>query len=120
MGYNWESKVSITTEGNGTIDAYQAVADSLEILAILSYSPILPISPKEKHIVALLFIKGEKSNLTDGQFHWIHDDLAEIVENRCGNIYAETGSVEFYLTNVLFVDELPNIDYFSHGTYSLQ
>lgn len=122
MTYEWEEVFLKQSENKRTIGIFKSFAEPFEVMAILSFTPISIYYPKEKHVEAVVFIKGDQKNLTDGKFNWIHHDLEEIIKDKSKNIYPENLleiPYDFYSTNVFFVQELPVLDYFTHGDFSI-
>ena len=116
----WETLLQKEKEGNGAIDVYQAFIQDFEVMAIISYSNIMPIKSREEHIVSTVFIKGDKTRLTDGSHHSIFADIERIIQDRKSKIYSDSNSekLEYFWRNLFFVDKFPNLEYYIHGTMS--
>ena len=122
MDYIWSKIEEHGQPAIGFIEIYKSDTDGkANILAIINYFPQLPFSDYEKHATITLYYEGTKNSITDGFFHWILDDLSEIIRNNEDKNFSqktekriEHSQIQFYI-----VDKLPDLTYYTHGDYAI-
>lgn len=68
-----------------------------------------------------LFFEGQQSDITDGLFHWLYDDICEIVKSNEVMMYPhKTMPLSFLLTQTFLLEKLPNLEYLTHGDYACE
>ena len=113
MNYEWNKIVDERSCNDiGAVEVYTTVAKSNHsqnhVLSIISYPPEC-ISGS---VNICLYFKGVKEAITDGYFHWIMNDLADLaMQNYSGE--------KPFFTQTFIVSELPDISYFTHGDFSI-
>jgi hypothetical protein len=122
MNYRWEKIEGHGQSAIGFLEIYKSEIDNqASILAVINYLPQLPFSNYEKNATITLFYEGTVGSITDGYFHWILDDLSEIIRNNENKMFPnktdkkiECSMVQFYT-----VSKLPELNYFTHGDYAV-
>jgi hypothetical protein len=57
--------------------------------------------------------------MTDGLFHWIYDDLSNIVKSKEDAYFeASATNLQYIITQTLAIDRMPELQLFSHGDYA--
>lgn len=79
MTYVWHLKEQNGQHSIGFHEIYVAEDNTESYLALINYLPQLESSNNEKIAHVTLFIAGDKQKMTDGRFHWIHDDIGVLI-----------------------------------------
>jgi hypothetical protein len=122
MDYTWNL---IDEQGQppiGFIEMYESPTDGrAKILAIINYFPQLPDSNYEKEATITLFYEGAKETITDGYFHWILNDLSEMITINEDKRYPQKTSKKIEYSQIQFyiVEKLPQLKYYTHGDYAI-
>jgi len=90
------------------------------VRAVISFFPQITGRSNQKQVNVCLFFEGEKADLTDGLFHWIYDDIGEIVKRKEGEYFdGNAEELEYMITQTLLVDRMPQFDLISNGDYAI-
>lgn len=102
----------------GYTDVLEASLGSLKVRAIIGYFPDLNQLSKNKICNVTFFYCGNKNELTSGVFHSISDDITELIQNdEDVKFKPAMNKFEFMMTQHFFVEEIPDLRFYSHGTY---
>lgn len=120
MDYDW---IKILDEGQrpiGYIEVYETTAENdIKIRAIITYYPDLNQFSKNRICNVTILFVCEKKDITDGFWHWVLDDITELISNQEEMKFdKEMKKFETMFTQQFFVKELPEMIYFTHGDYS--
>jgi len=123
MNFSWNKIEEYGQPASGFLEMYKSdTGNRGKILAIINSFPQLPFSNYEKHVTITIFFDGIKALITDGFFHWVLDDLSDIIKGNEPHFFQEKtdkklehSQVQFY-----FVSKLPDLEYFTHGDYALE
>ncbi|GGZ39343.1 hypothetical protein GCM10007049_35910 [Echinicola pacifica] len=63
-------------------------------------------------------ICGLPDGYTDGMFHWIYDDIYELVKLHENDTFKGSKPIEHILTQTLLFDQIPDFSLLSHGDYA--
>ena len=119
MNYEWDNIVSEGQPGEGYCDVYNAIVDSISVRIIVSYFPNLKQFNKNKVCSVTAFYACHKKEITSGKFHWIMDDVVELIQEVESERYEPSMSkFNVMMTQHFFVKEMPDMEYSTHGTYS--
>jgi hypothetical protein len=121
MDYTWDRIEIHGQSAIGFIEIYKSDTDGkAKILATINYFPQLPFSDYKKEATITLFYEGTKESITKGFFHWILDDLSEIIQNNEDKMYPQKTDKKIEYSQIQFytVDKLPKLNYFTHGDYT--
>jgi hypothetical protein len=122
MTYKWRLKEYHGQPSTGFHEVYESTGEWEEsYLALINYLPNIDSVTNERIVHATLFIANSGHKITDGKFHWIHDDIGNLIkENKSTYFGEEISSPSTFFTEIYFVDELPNINYYTHGDFGIQ
>jgi hypothetical protein len=120
MDYNWEKKLDVGAPHKGYVEIYETVTDRAKVRAIINYLPNLNQFSNNKICHTTLLLTCQKDDITDGYFHWILDDICDLIVLQ-ENIKFPAGMLDFktMFTQHFFVNELPEMIYFNNGDYSI-
>ena len=66
----------------------------------------------------MIFWNCKKSEITDGFFHWVMDDIGELIKENEKNLFdSELKNIELIMSQQFFCEKLPEIEYFTRGDY---
>ncbi len=116
--YEWEKIEDRGQLAKGFVQIYVSNADGHNLKAIINYLPQLPDSDQKKRAHVSLFFEGKKENLTDGMFHWIYDDIYELIKLHENDKFKASEPIEHFITQTLLLDKIPDFSLLSHGDYS--
>jgi len=118
MNYEWTRTLEKGQRSKGYIEIYETIAQNINIRAIINYYPKLNEFSNNKICNVTIFYTCEKKDITDGFFHWISDDICELISKQ-ENLKYESGMNNFktMFTQHFIVKKLPDMEYFSHGDY---
>ena len=118
MNYNWETTLEKGQTAIGFLEVYESVIKGRNVRALVNYLPQF-LDRDEKNAHVTLFFEGARTELTDGLFHWIYDDLCDIVKSNEAMKYQERGKpFSLLFTQTFLVDNLPEFKYLTHGDYT--
>lgn len=123
MEYEWKKTLAEGQEPIGYIEIYETIAKNdeknINIRTIINYYPKLNEFSNNKICNVTIFYACEKKDITDSFFHWISDDICELISNQENTKY-ESGMNNFktMFTQHFFGKKLPDMEYFTHGDYS--
>lgn len=122
MTFEWLLKEHHGQYSVGFREVYETKeSEEVSCMAILYYYPQLDSTNNKKIIHLTLFFVGSKQDLSDGLFHWIHDDICELVKIKEGDYYRVSGNpFSIIYSEVCFLKELPILEYYTHGDYSCE
>jgi len=118
MDYEWIVK---KIEGQPAI-GYEFICESktnnIPVMAAIYCFPKLDQFGSHKIATVTIFWECNKSDITDGFFHWVLDDIGQIIKDKEKSIFDESlNPIEIMLTQQFFCKKLPNVEYFTHGDY---
>lgn len=116
--YNWEKVEDRGQPAIGFVQIYVSSADGHNLKAIINYLTQFPESDQKKRAHVTLLFEGKKENLTDGMFHWIYDDLYELIKLHESDKFKDYEPIEHFMTQTLVLDKIPDFTLLSHGDYS--
>jgi hypothetical protein len=122
MDYKWEKIEDHGQPAIGFIEIYKSDLDNkANALAVINYFPQLPSRGYEQEATITLYYDGTKDSISDGFFHWIFNDLSEIIANNEEKMFQEKTGKKIKHSQIQFfiVDKLPNLIYYSHGDYAI-
>lgn len=122
MTYEWHLKEKHGQLSTGFHEVYES-EDEIEesYLALINYLPQIDSINDKRIVHVTLFIANSKHKLSDGKFHWLHDDIGNLIKEKESTYFREeSASLSIFFTEIFFVNELPNIEYYSHGDYGIQ
>lgn len=104
----------------GYTDVYDASVGSLEVRAIIGYFPDLNQLSKNKICNVTILYCGNKDELTKGVFYSISDDITKLIQKHEDIKFKPTmKNFEFMMTQHFFVEEIPDLTFHTHGTFSV-
>ena len=120
MNYEWERASERGQKGVGYVEVYNTTAKGHRISSVISFLPQITDHSNKRQVNVCLFFEGKKVELTDGFFHWIYDDIGDIVQEKESE-YFNSGSeaLEYMITQTLIVDRMPQLDLVSNGDYEI-
>jgi len=120
MNYEWELASKKGQKGIGYVEVHSTIAKDHHVRAVISFFPQITGRSNQKQVNVCLFFEGEKADLTDGLFHWIYDDIGEIVKQKEGEYFVNNSEkLEYMVTQTLLVDRMPQFDLISNGDYAI-
>ena len=118
MNYTWRKTFEKGQNAIGFIEVYTSVIKGRNVTAIVNYLPQFPDSSYQKDAHITLFFEGQRADITDGLFHWMYDDICEIVKSNEEMKYqASARALSYLLTQTFLVEKMPDFEYFTHGDY---
>jgi len=121
MIYKWNLKEQHGQLSIGFHEVYEAEGERAEsYLVLINYLPQLDSINNERVVHTTLFIANSDHKITDGKLHWIHDDLGALIKEKESTYFEkESAPPSIFFTEIHFVEEIPNIKYYSHGDYGI-
>jgi hypothetical protein len=116
--YEWEKIEDKGQPAIGFVQIYVSSANGHNLKAIINYLPQFPDSDQKRRAHVTLFFEGKKENLTDGMFHWIYDDIYELIKLYESDKFKDSEPIEQFMIQTLVLDEIPDFSLLSHGDYS--
>ncbi len=122
MTYEWVLKESNGQALIGFHEIYETdKEEDVSCLALLYYFPQLDSTNNERIVHLNLFFVGSKQELTDGKFHWIHNDICELAKAKETEYFRIPGKqLSIIFSEVYFVDKLPKFEYYKHGDFGIE
>ena len=122
MIYEWQLRETHGQPSTGFHEVYESEGERAEsYLVLINYLPQLDSITNKRVVHAALFIANSDQKITDGKFHWINDDIGTLIKEKESTYFKkESASPSTFFVEIHFVDELPNIKYYSHGDYGIQ
>lgn len=120
MNFKWTVSKKQGQSGIGFVFECKAIDANIPVSALVYCFPNLNQFGNNKIANVTIFWQGTKTEVTDVFFHWVLDDIGEIIKNDEINLF-DGNSLPFDLmmTNQYFVKELPDVTYFTHGDYKV-
>ena len=107
-------------KGVGYVEVYNTTAKGHRISAVISFLPQITGHSNQRQVNVCLFFEGKKVELTDGFFHWIYDDIRDIVQEKENEYFnSDSEALEYMITQTLIVDRMPQLDLVSNGDYAI-
>ena len=75
MNYIWEKALKEGQKAIGFVEVYTSEIKEKNVKAIINYLPQFPDSNDQKDAHITLFFEGQQTDITDGLFHWMYDDI---------------------------------------------
>lgn len=120
MNYEWRRVSARGQRGVGNAEVYNTTANGHRISAVISFLPQITGRSNQRQVNVCLFFEGRKVDLTDGLFHWIYDDIGDIVQERESEYFdIDSEELEYMITQTLTVDRMPQLDLVSNGDYAI-
>ena len=102
------------------MEVYNTTAKGHRISAVISFLPQITGRSNQRQVNVCLFFEGKKVELTDGFFHWIYDDIGDIVQEKESEYFnSDSEALEYMITQTLIVDRMPQLDLVSNGGYAI-
>ncbi len=118
MNYIWNRVFEKGQESTGFVDIYSSNVEGKNVKAIVNYLTQLPDNDNNKKVHVTLFFQGTKSDVTDGLFHWMYDDICQSVkENSRQKFKRESKPLDQISTQTFIVKNIPEFEHFSHADY---
>jgi hypothetical protein len=118
MNYSWRKTLEKGQKAIGFLEVYISVIEGRNVAAIVNYLPQFPDSNYQKDAHITLLFEGQRTDITDGFFHWMYDDICDIVKSNEKMKYQESAkSLSYLLTQTFLVDKIPDFEYLTHGDY---
>jgi hypothetical protein len=120
MNNTWEKALENGQESIGFVDVYTSNVEGKKVKAIINYLPQFQDNNNNKQVHITLFFEGSKSDITDGLFHWIYDDICELIqENIDLRFTRKSEPLDFVYTQTFIVKNIPEFEHYTHGDYGL-
>lgn len=121
MDYNWTIEKENGQPDIGYVFKCTTNADGIQILATVYCFPKLDQFANNKIASVSVFWECEKEKITDGFFHWIMNDIYEIIKCNENSLFDKSlNPLDMAMTQHFFVPKLPNLQYFTHGDYAIR
>lgn len=118
MDYEWSVKKIEGQPAIGYNFICETKANDIPIMAAICSLPKLDQFGSNKIATVTVFWKCKKSDITDGFFHWVLNDIGEIIKEKEMTIFdGSLNPIEIMFTQQFFCNNLPNLQYFTHGDY---
>ena len=119
MNFDWQRKLKRGQVATGFIEIFETNSKNVNIRAIINYFPQFDQFDKNKICSVIVFYECSKIEISDGFFHWINDDIIDLIKENESEYYSkDLNNFEFMMLQNYLCKKLPEIEYFSHGDYS--
>jgi hypothetical protein len=120
MNYKWGLKLTEGQQSHGYVQVFETTAEDINIRAIINYFPKLNEFGENKICSVTVTYACKKINITDSFFHSINDDILKLIQNEENQKFEPSlKKFEIMILQNFLVEELPVMEYFSHGDYSV-
>ena len=120
MNYKWNVSKHEGQAAIGYVFSCETIAENIPVMAMINCFPKVNQFGNNKIASIVIFWECNKDKVTDGLFHWVMDDVGEIIKNNeCCLFDNSLQKFDSMMSQHYFVEKLPKLTYFTHGDYAV-